>query len=238
MAELSYDVRYSEARNRLTTAFRFLLVIPHLIVMVVWGYLAEILAVIQWFIILFTGKRNASMFDLQNSWLNYSGRVSGYEYLLFDEFPAFGAEPDKEPVIYNLAYEEPANRLTNALRLIWAIPAMLLAMVYGIAMTFVAIAAWFAIVITGKLPRGMFDFILKVTRFSLQLNAYTLLMTDTYPRWGSGVPSATPTLPGGPSMAAGAFNGAAAGAAYGVTSGEPLAPPAAPGGTLPPPPAQ
>ena len=99
MAPLTYDVSYAEPRNRLTTAFRIILAIPHLIVVGVWGYFAEILAVIQWFIILFTGKRNEGMWDLQWAWLGYAGRVYGYVDLLFDPYPAFGTDPGPVPVV-------------------------------------------------------------------------------------------------------------------------------------------
>ena len=90
VAALTYDISYDETRSRLTTAFRIILAIPHVIVMTVWGYLAEILAFIQWFIILFTGKRNQALWDLQWAWLGYAGRVHGYTNLMYDPYPAFG----------------------------------------------------------------------------------------------------------------------------------------------------
>jgi hypothetical protein len=195
MSMLSADVRYAEPRSRLTNAFRWILAFPHLIVVGVWGYFAELLGVVQWFIVLFTGKRNRGLWDLQWAWLGYSARVSSYVYHLYDPYPPFGTATGDVPMVVDLGYEEPANRLTNGLRFIWAIPAMLIAFVLGIGLLFIAIATWFVIVITGKQPRGFFDFILKVVRYSLQLNAYVLLMTDTYPKWGSG---ATPALVPGP----------------------------------------
>ena len=87
------------------------------------------------------------------------------------------------PATTTFTYEEPANRLTNGLRFIWAIPAIVIAAVLGIAMFFVVIVSWFVIVITGKHPRGMFGFILQVFRYILQTHSYVLLMTDTYPSW-------------------------------------------------------
>ena len=63
----------------------------------VWGYLAQILAVVQWFIVVFTGKRNEGIWNLQQSWLGYYGRVTRLRRLLFDEYPAFGTEPGPCP---------------------------------------------------------------------------------------------------------------------------------------------
>jgi hypothetical protein len=201
VAAFKYDVAYTESRNRLTTAFRIILAIPHLIIVQVWAYLTEILAVIQWFIVLFTGRRNEGLWNLQNAWLGYYCRVYGYVNLLYDPYPAFGTDPGPVPVRTQFSYDEPANRLTNGLRFIWAIPAIVIAAVLGIAMFFVLIASWFAILFTGKHPAGMFDFILRVFRYILQTYSYVLLMTDTYPNWAStavepGTPSPVPpTLP-------------------------------------------
>jgi hypothetical protein len=189
VSALTYDISYGETRSRLTNAFRILLAIPHLIVVTVWGYLAEILAFIQWFIIVFTGKRNKALWDLQWAWLGYAGRVQGYTNLMFDPYPAFGTAAGPVPVSIELGCDEPADRLTNGLRFIWAIPAILIAIVVSIAFTVVVIISWFAIVITGKHPRGLFDFSLRALRFMLRVNSYLLLMTDTYPKWESGDPA-------------------------------------------------
>jgi Domain of unknown function (DUF4389) len=204
VSAFTYDVGYVEARNRLTVGFRFILAIPHLIVAQVWGYLAQVLAVVQWFIVLFTGERNEGIWDLQRSWLHYYGRVLGYTYLLFDTYPAFGTDPGQVPVRSDITFEGAADRLTNGLRFIWIIPAALLGFVLGIAASVLLVISWFAIVITGKHPRGMWDFLLKVTRYSLQVQSYGLLMTDTYPRFedssGAVLPppkSPTPLAPPG-----------------------------------------
>jgi hypothetical protein len=185
VAVVTYEVPYTEERNRLTTAFRIILAIPHLIVVQVWGYLMEILAVIEWFIILFTGKRNEGIWNLQWAWLGYYSRVYGYVDLLYDQYPAFGTDQGTVPARTDFRYDEPADRLTNGLRFIWAIPAIVIAAVLGIGAFFVLIAAWFVILFTGKQPRGMFDFVLRVFRYILQTYSYVLLMTDTYPNWGS-----------------------------------------------------
>jgi hypothetical protein len=197
VAAVTYEVPYTEERNRLTTAFRIILAIPHLIVVQVWGYLMEILAVIEWFIILFTGKRNEGIWNLQWAWLGYYSRVYGYVDLLYDQYPAFGTDPGTVPARTEFRYDEPADRLTNGLRFIWAIPAIVVAAVLGIASVFVLIAAWFVILFTGKQPGGMFGFILRVFRYILQTYSYVLLMTDTYPSWSS-TESGTGVAPGAP----------------------------------------
>jgi hypothetical protein len=197
MTLLTADVEHSEVRDRVTVGFRFVLAIPHAIVLYAWTLFAEILAFVEWFIVLFTGRRNRGIWDLQWSWLQYSSRVTAYQYLLFDPYPPFGAEQGPTPMTVHLEYEEEANRLTNGLRFIWAIPALIVAAVLGIGVFVVVVVSWFAIVITGRQSRGMFDFVLTGTRYILQTNAYVMLMTDTYPKWGSGAEIPIPPRPAG-----------------------------------------
>lgn len=205
----SFDVAYDEDRDRLSVAFRFILAIPHLLIAGAWSYLAQILALVQWFVILFTGRRHRGIWDLQRSWLAYAARVWGYALLLFDPWPAIGPDRGDEPTTFDIAYSEQADRLTSALRVLWAIPAIIVYTVIAIALYAVALVSWFAIVITGRHPRGMFDFLLRGARNYLRLQAYVLLMDDTYP-WFRGD---EPTSVGGSAPAA----------------GSPLPPPPAPG---------
>jgi hypothetical protein len=184
----------------MTVAFRIFMAIPHLIVWYVWRALAQILGFVQWFIILFTGQRNEGIWRMQQGYLYYYSRVVGYLSLLFDQYPAFGTDPGTVPVRSNIDFEGPANRLTNGLRFIWIIPAAIIAAVLGIASGVLVLISWFAILFTGKHPRGMWEFILKVERYTLQTDSYGLLMTDTYPKYGEGVPPATPSMPLPPPM--------------------------------------
>ena len=186
MSNITNDVTYQESRNRLTVAFRAILAIPHMVVSTVWGYFAQILAVVQWFIILFTGKRNEGIWNLQQAYLAYYARVMGYISLLFDEYPGFGTDPGNVPARSAISFEEPADRLSNALRFLWIIPAAIIYIFVAIASVVVLLISWFAIVITGQHPRWMWDFLLKSLRMSLQLQAYSLLMTDDYPKFGEG----------------------------------------------------
>ncbi len=122
----------------------------------------------------------------------------GYTELLYDQYPAFGTDPGSVPVRSAISFEESANRLTSALRLIWIIPAAIIGAIMGIAAFVVVVISWFSIVITGKQSRSMWDFVLKVVRFTLQVQSYGLLMTDTYPKFGEGamaVGSSTPPPP-------------------------------------------
>ena len=183
MSVLTLDATYPEQRNRLTAAFRIIVAIPHLIVDQVWGRLASVLGIVQWFIVVFTGKRNKGIYDMQRSWLDYDARVSTYAGLVHDVFPQFGTDPGPVPIRTEFDYEEQANRLTVGLRFLWIIPAAIMMLFVGIAAVVVGLISWFSILFTGKQSRGMWDFVYKAIRFSLRVQSYGLLMTDTYPAY-------------------------------------------------------
>ena len=187
MSVLTLDATYPEQRNRLTVFFRTLIAIPHFIVAGIWGAWVEVLSLVQWFIVVFTGKRNKGIYDMQRAWFDYNARVSTYVALLHDVFPPFGTEAGTVPIRIDMAYEESASRLTTFFRFLWAIPAMIIVGLIGIAAYFVIAISWLVILFTGKQPQGMWSFVHKMLQMSLRLQAYLLLMTDTYPSYGGGV---------------------------------------------------
>jgi hypothetical protein len=88
------------------------------------------------------------------------------------------------PVTFEADYAERRSRLTSFFRLILAIPLYLWGYFYAIAAFVAIVIAWFAIVITGRFPRGLYDFIAGFTRFITRVTAYVLLLTDAYPSFG------------------------------------------------------
>ncbi len=183
MSQVQFDVPHIAGRNRLTVAFRIILAIPHLILLEVLGAVVQAAAVIHWFIQVFTGSRNAGIFDFTDKWLGYTARVQAYTGLLHDDFPGFFTDDGKTPVRYSMDYAEPVNRLTVGLRFIWIIPAAVLAFFVAIAMGVVTVIAWFAILLTGGLPDGWHAFLVRAHRYLLQVSAYASLLTDDYPRY-------------------------------------------------------
>lgn len=183
MAQVQYEVTYTEGRNRLTCAFRIILAIPHLLIIGAWQNLIYAASAVQWFHVLFTGRRSEGIFNLQNQWIAAMARTYGYAGLLFDQYPKFGLDPSGVPTVCNTAYEAPANRLTNAFRIILAIPALIVTVALTIAAFVVSIIHWFAILFTGKSPRGMWNFVKRTQHYAFQTNAYVVLMTDTYPKY-------------------------------------------------------
>lgn len=84
------------------------------------------------------------------------------------------------PATYECDYVEERSRLTTFFRLILAIPLLFVGFFYGIAALFAVIAAWFAVVFTGRYPEGLFNFVSGYVRWSAQFNGYCYLLTDKY----------------------------------------------------------
>jgi len=180
---VTFEIEYTTPRSRVTTFFRYILAIPHLVCVGVLGWVANLLGFVQWLIILFTGKRNRGIWDFQRGVWDWSVRTLSYLSLMYDAYPNFGFVRRDEPVTTDIVFVEQANRLTCALRIIWVIPAAIVTMVVGIAGYVLMILSWFAILFTGSHPRGMFDFMLRSQRMWAHTNAYAQLLTDDYPRF-------------------------------------------------------
>jgi hypothetical protein len=79
-------------RNRMTTAFRIFLLIPHFIVLWLLGVVWLLTSIVAWFSILFTGRYPESLYDFGVSTLKWSVRVEAYLLLLHDDYPPFAME--------------------------------------------------------------------------------------------------------------------------------------------------
>ena len=193
-----------EGRNRLTTAFRIILALPHLLLVggpiaggMTWtsgaanssldwgaggvlGAVAAIVALIAWFAILFTGRYPEGLWNLAAFYLRWRVRAIAYTALLRDEYPPFGDGEYPAYVILQ-APGAPRDRLTVAFRLILAIPQILAVWALGAAWAIATIIAWFSILLTGRYPASLYEFGVGVLRWNIRLEAYLLLLHDQYP---------------------------------------------------------
>jgi hypothetical protein len=166
----------------------WLLVIPHLLVLWALQTVSEVLSIISWFAILFTGKNLDGIERYQAMYMRYSARTGMFWGFLREEYPPFSfemtnADPGDDPRV-RLEVDsdlENRNRLTTAFRLILAIPQLLFAILISIGLFFVVLAAAFVVLFTGRWNDGMRDFAVGATRYFTRLNAYLLLLTDRYP---------------------------------------------------------
>ena len=108
-------------------------------------------------------------------------RVGAYLALFRDDYPPFGDDP--YPTTYEVTHPPDANRdrLSVGLRIIYAIPHLVVLFFLGIAWFVTTIVAWFAILITGAYPVGLYEFGVGVMRWQVRVESYLLLLRDEYP---------------------------------------------------------
>jgi hypothetical protein len=166
----------------------WLLAIPHIVVMYALGIVSEVVGVVSWFAVLFTGKLPEGLAGVQCMCQRYNTRVVTYIAFMHEDYPpfAFGstsADPGDFPrvrVDYQPALEE-RNRLTVFFRLLLAIPHFIVIAVLGIGAFICGIIAFFAVLFTGRWPEGLRTYVLGVMRWSMRAQAYLFLLTDEYP---------------------------------------------------------
>jgi hypothetical protein len=195
---VTFEADYTERRSRLTSFFRILLAIPLYIWMYFYGIVAWIAIVIAWFAIVITGRFPKGLYDFIAGWTRFITRVTGYVSLLTDSYPPFGGADDPAyPIRMQFAALDRYSRLKTLLRIILAIPIVILRYVMGLLLQIGAFAAWVVILITGKLPRGLFDLMVLANSYTARSDAYLYLLTETYPPFQDETTRAAGT---GPSM--------------------------------------
>ncbi len=196
------DVDYPEELDRVTSFFRIIWIIP---IAIIWGLVN---AAESWTVVTETGQtitRSSGgitaglflatvlmivfreryprwWFDFSREFARFGARVGAYLFLLTDEYPS---TEDEQSVHLELDYPDVKQDLNRWLPLVkWflAIPHYLALIVLFVGAVIAWIVAWFAILFTGKYPRGVFDYVVGVGRWALRVQAYAfLLLTDDYP---------------------------------------------------------
>jgi hypothetical protein len=180
---VTFHADYVERRSRLTAFFRLILVIPAAIWLYIYGIVAGFAILIAWFAIVITGRYPEGLYDFVVGYTRMLARVTAYGALLCDPYPPFsGADDPGYPVRMEFAGPlEHYSRLKTLFRMILAIPLLILRYVMGLLLEIGAFAAWVVIVITGKMPRGLFDLMVLANSYTARSDAYLYLLTETYP---------------------------------------------------------
>jgi hypothetical protein len=129
-----------------------------------------------------TGRYPAGLYGFVSRFVRYWTQVLGYTSLLTDAYPAFGGSDDY-PIRMTFAGPLPQySRLKTGFRFILEIPIVVLRYyVVGPLVNLGAFAAWFVILFTGKMPRGLQDMIVLGSSYAARSDAYVFLMTESYP---------------------------------------------------------
>ncbi len=196
------DVDHPEKHDRVTTLFRVVLVIPIIIVIAVLtagvtrtvydesgqavsttsGGISSGLFVATVLMILFRRRYPRWWFDFIVELTRFSARICAYLALLTDQYPSTVEEQGVHLEIDYPDVERDLNRWLPLVKWLLAIPHFVILILLSAAAFFAVVVAWFAILVTGRYPRGLFDFVVGVGRWGLRVQAYAvLLVTDRYP---------------------------------------------------------
>jgi hypothetical protein len=197
-------------RTRLTVFFRLLLAIPLVLWFFLWSIGAFLIAIVNWFVTLITGRTPPSLHDFYASYIRFSTHLTAYLFFAANPYPGFSGQPGY-PIDVEIAPPLTQRRWKTLLRGFLALPALILTSVlvgspggggtsggssgsqsdasevhwydfsFGSALFAVSILAWFACLGRGRMPGGMRDLMAYGLRYAAQTWGYLFLLTDRYP---------------------------------------------------------
>jgi hypothetical protein len=196
------DIDYPDKLDRFTTFFRFIWIIPIGIILSLlsavgsWtvvtetgetisrstGGIAAGLFAATMLMIVFRERYPRWWFDFAREFARFTARVVAYFFLLTDQYPS---TVDEQSVHLEIDYpdvEQDLNRWLPLVKWLLVIPHLFVLFALGLVAILMVVIAWFAILFTGRYPRGLFDYVVGVFRWGLRVEAYALLLvTDQYP---------------------------------------------------------
>ncbi len=197
----TFTAAFVEDRSRLTTFFRILMVIPHMIVLWVYSIAAFFTIIAAWFAVVITGQYPAGLYRFHANLLRFGANLNAYFSLLTDDFPPFGLggeETDRYPVQLMIGPRKDGySRLLAFFRLIVAIPVMVIGYAMQLVWQVGMLCSWFVIVVTGKQIKGLQEFTELGFSYVARSGPYYLLLTEKWPTLmnpdGALPPAAEPT---------------------------------------------
>ena len=196
---VQFSVDYQESRNRLSVLLRIILAIPIVVVSAAIGgyidlgdpelnealaplYAGGFLFIAPLLMIVFRKKYPKWWFNWNLELSRFSARVGAFVLVLRDEYPSTDEEQSVHLQIEYPNAETDLNRILPIIKWLLAIPHYIALVVLGVLALLVTILAWLSILITGRYPQVMFDFVVGVWRWGTRVSAYAfLLTTDRYP---------------------------------------------------------
>ena len=176
-----FDIAYPEGENRFMILIRWLLAIPHLIILSGLRYVALAVVVFAFFAILFTGRHPAGLFRFQVGVLRWNQNVGAY-VLFHNRYPPFSFDEGKyPPVTFQVDRAEHYNRFLPFIKWLLAIPHLIILSLLWVITVLLYVFTFLAVLVTGKYPRGPFNFIVGTSRWGARVTAYLMLVVDDYP---------------------------------------------------------
>ena len=175
---------YQERVNRLLWLIKWILTIPHYIVL--WFLSIPIILTVplSWLIIIIMGRYPEFLWGYHTGLLRWSWRVNFYIYEAgnTDQYPPFSfASRDDYPADFIIQFPESSSRLTALFRWLLVIPHWLIVYFLGSIRDLLVLIALVATLFTGRYPESLFDLIMGMNRWVYRVAAYSVLLVDDYP---------------------------------------------------------
>ena len=189
---LAFTGELTEPLSRWLWLVKWLLLIPHYVVLVFLWLAFAVAWIIALFAILFTGRYPRRLFEFNVGVIRWTWRVGFYSYQVLgtDSYPPFTLKAGGYPADLDVVYPE---KLSHGLVLVkWWLLAIPQYMVIGFfqggwgprdggLVSLLAIFAGVAVLFKSRYPKGIFGFVLGMNRWSYRVFVYAALMTDSYP---------------------------------------------------------
>ena len=195
----SYPVRleadYPESSSRILALLgalvvpKMLLLLPHLIVLGLLGVVNMVVVFIGYLAVLLTGRYPEGLFNFVLGVGRWNYRMNAWFAGFADQYPPFslGSE-ENHPVRLTVDYPESSSRLLALLGLLFMLPKVVLLLPHLIILYFldavsyaVIYIAFWAVLLTGTYPRGLFNFAFGIMRWQTRSDSWLLGLTDRYP---------------------------------------------------------
>ena len=188
-----FEADYPESPSRLLALLgvifwiKAVLLVPHLVILAVLGILSLIAFYVGYWAVLITGSYPRVLFDFVAGVQRWSTRMDSWLYGWADSYPPFSLDEADYPARFEVDYPESSSRPLAILGVIFFIksillvPHMIIVSLLGIASSAAAYIGYWAVLITGSYPRGLFNFVSGVQRWSYRMNAWLVGLADRYP---------------------------------------------------------
>jgi hypothetical protein len=183
--EVIADARVARWRPLLN----WVLVIPSYLWLMVLGFGAAVVSFLGWFTILFTGRLPESFGNYLVAVLRYRWRVTAFLYGFTDRHPGLAVvagyvDPGDHPALLYSARPAVRRRITVAFRALLVIPQLVVLYFVNLAAAAVLVIGWFAVLVTGRWPEGLREFVIGWMRWTYRVYGYAWLIVDEYPPFG------------------------------------------------------
>jgi Domain of unknown function (DUF4389) len=178
------EIAYPEELNRWLPLVKWLLAIPHFVVLFFVGLGAFFVAIWAFFAVLFTGRYPRGAFDYLVGTYRWSTRVLAYVHLMTDAYPPFSLEDDEiYPVRMLVEYPEHVANWRPLVQWLLAYPYLIVASILYWLTAVLTFIAFFTVLFTKRIPRGLFELMVPGLRWTARGNLYVYFLVDRYPPW-------------------------------------------------------